>query len=72
MTIFRVLLFPIQCSDANDTISTWLRNTDAPCTPFAVPELAVTLPSLLLVLLFVIFSLVTTLLTFEVNPLSQV
>ena len=73
MSILRWLLYPINCDfPADDTISSWMQKPDGVCTPFGSPELGVTLPALLLTILFVVYSLVTTLLSFEVNPLSQV
>ena len=71
ITIFRLLLFPLQCREGL-TMSKWLNGDDAPCTPFGVPEISVTLPALVLAAVFAIFSLVTTMLLFEVNPVSKV
>ena len=77
ITSLRWLLFPLNCAPRSpedpDTISTWIRNdTSAPCTPWGALEVAVTLLSLLLAAVFILFSLATTLLSFEVSPISQV
>ena len=73
ITILRWILFPVHCTAKTltdpDTVSTWLRNDDSvPCTPWRSPEILLTLPSLFLAAVFVIFSFITTLLSFEANP----
>ena len=41
------------------------------CSPWNLPEAAASLPSAAMAAVFVAFSLTTTLLSFEVDPLSQ-
>ena len=45
--------------------------TNATCNPWSSSEAAVTIPSFAVATMFVVFSLTTTLLSFEVRPLSQ-
>ena len=77
VTAIRWMLFPINCKNKSnqdpDTISTWLRSDNSvPCTPWGSVEVAVTLLSLFLAAIFVLFSLIANLLSFEVSPISQV
>lgn len=66
------LLFPIDCRISSDNISTWIHGPGASCMPTGSAEVGVTITALLLAAAFILFSLATTLFSFEVNPLSQV
>lgn len=52
-------------------ISWIVQQTGAPCTPFAYPEILATIPTLIIALLYMLFGLTASLLTFSLNPLCM-
>ena len=66
------LLYPADCLGASgQSFTIYVSGSEANCAPFSAPAVAATLPSILVATVFVVFSLTTTFLQFEVNPLSQ-
>jgi hypothetical protein len=71
--VLQFAIFPVNCfisTDEADNI-TWLLNRSKACTPFGAPQIAVTIVSLLLACIFIVFALTTSYLSFEINPLSR-
>eukprot|EP00290_Baffinella_frigidus_P054107 CAMPEP_0180344272 /NCGR_PEP_ID=MMETSP0989-20121125/2727_1 /TAXON_ID=697907 /ORGANISM="non described non described, Strain CCMP2293" /LENGTH=1137 /DNA_ID=CAMNT_0022333277 /DNA_START=22 /DNA_END=3432 /DNA_ORIENTATION=- len=72
-SVIKWMLIPIDClvESSPGSFSASIHGEGAPCTPFAMPEVLITVPTLFLAAVYIIFSLVVSFLAIEINPLSQ-
>lgn len=71
-SVLKWLIIPIDCQvSAEKSLSSYFHGDDAPCTPWATPELVFSLVSVLSAAAYISFAVVVSLLSFETNALAR-
>jgi len=72
-TLVKWVLIPIEClvSPSRPSLTEVFHGPDGVCNPWNFPEITITIPSLIVAALYMIFALITSLLSFEINPLAR-
>lgn len=72
-TVLEFLIYPVRCMDISheDNFSSVLHGSARPCNPWDVPEISFSIPTILVAVAFISFSLLTTFLDFTINPLCR-
>jgi len=72
-TLVKWVLIPIEClvSPSRPSLTEVFHGPDGVCNPWNFPEVTITIPSLIVAALYMIFALITSLLSFEINPLAR-
>ena len=70
-TVLDWLLYPVDCSTDAMSLPAWLHGLGTECTPFGMPEIFISIPTLLLAFLYIIFSVGTNVFAFELDPISR-
>ncbi len=71
--VLEFLIYPLRCIDiANeDNFSAALSGGARRCDPWDIPQLAISVPTVVVTVAFICFSLLTTFLDFTINPMCR-
>mmetsp|Transcript_64872 Transcript_64872/g.159688 ORF Transcript_64872/g.159688 Transcript_64872/m.159688 type:complete len:1424 (+) Transcript_64872:141-4412(+) len=71
-TLIKLVLIPIEClAEGSNSFSEMFKGESAVCAPWAFPQIIISVPSLILAAVYISFALMTSLMAFEINPLSR-